>query len=362
MPDIPVPSAFIFPPRPAPPHPRCAGDFRVSFSLAVLLLCCVFGFGACASLPKADEAAAPSGRPTVVGPKGELSDKRSQALFEGLNLEPDVRKNLERQAAMMESLTGVPLAAGNKVALLVNGPDTYAAMLEAIGNARDHVNLETFIFEADDTGKNFADLLIRKQMEGVQVNVLYDSVGCKSTPSSFFQRMRDAGIRAVEFNPINPVKARKSWMLAERDHRKILIVDGKVAFSGGVNISGVYSKSPSTGSGGSRSGESSGASGGRESALSGSSKDAVGGYFTRSEAPWRDTHMRVEGPAVAEFQRLFLLNWVRQGGPELPDRQYFPEVKREGADLVHVLGSDPGNKFAAAYLMYVTAIANGEKT
>src|SRR3990170_6801676 len=109
--------------------------------------------------------------------------------------------------------------------------------------ARDHINLETFIMEDDETGRRFSDLLLKKQAEGVQVNLIYDSRGSFSTPAPFFQRLNDAGIQVLAFNPINPLMTRGSWSVAHPDHRKILIVDGKVVFTGGINISEVYSSS-----------------------------------------------------------------------------------------------------------------------
>ena len=149
----------------------------------------------------------------------------------------------ERQVALIESISGSPLVVGNKVTLLIDGPATYAAMFKAIANAKDHINLETFIFEDDEVGRQFAGLLLQKRSEGLQVNLIYDSLGCMNTPAAFFQRLRDDGILALEYNPVNPVKARKKWLLTHRDHRKILIVDGSVAFTGGVKISRVYSGS-----------------------------------------------------------------------------------------------------------------------
>ena len=113
---------------------------------------------------------------------------------------------LERYTVVIESVTESPLTKGNKVTLLIDGPATYAAMFEAIRNAKDHINLETFILEDDEIGRKFTDLLLRKQAEGVQVNIIYDSVGSIKTPESFFKRLRDRGIQVVEFNPVNPLK------------------------------------------------------------------------------------------------------------------------------------------------------------
>ena len=240
---------------------------------------------------------------------------------------------LDRHIALIQSIGGSPLVAGNHATLLVDGPATYAAMLEAIQNATDHINLETYIFEDDDVGYRFADLLLQKQSEGVQVNLIYDSVGCMNTPAAFFQRLREGGVQTLEFNPINPLKVDKERFLTHRDHRKILIVDGSVAFTGGVNISRVYS-------GSSRSAEH------RE---------------RKVEEAWRDTHVQIEGPVVAEFQKLFLDTWARGKGPELSKRNYFPELKRKGRDLVSVVGSTPGQENRITYIMYVSAFVYAER-
>ena len=193
-------------------------------------------------------------------------------------------------------------------------------------NAKDHINFETYIFDDDEIGRSFADLLLQKQAEGVQVNLIYDSVGCLNTPSAFFQRLADGGVQTLEFNPINPLKIRTKWLLTHRDHRKILVVDGRVAFTGGINISEVYSSRMSSGH-----------------------PHGKGPKF------WRDTHVQIEGPAAAEFQRLFLDKWAREKGPEPLKKNYLPTLKREGSDLVEVVGSTPGQQNRITYIMYVSA-------
>jgi len=238
---------------------------------------------------------------------------------------------LERHTAVVESVTESPLTKGNKITLLADGQATYAAMFKAIENAKDHVNLESYIIEDDETGGKFADLLLQKQAEGIQVNVIYDSVGSMNTPASFFERLRDGGIQVVEFNPVNPLKAREKWALTHRDHRKILIIDGKVAIAGGINISEVYSSRP----------------------------------FKRKQnekAPihWRDTDVQIEGPAVAEFQKLFLDTWQKQKGPEFSGRNYFPDLKEAGNALVRVVGSTPGQDNRVPFIVYVSAISFAE--
>ena len=203
----------------------------------------------CATLPNVSEMIEET--PTaqdpqqIVAAKGRvLSPQKSKAIMERLKRSVDPTDILERHTAVVESVTDSPLTKGNKVTLLADGPATYAAMFKAIEKAKDHVNLETFIIEDDETGRKFADLLLEKQAAGVQVNIIYDSVGSMNTPAAFFQRLGESGIQVVEFNALNPLKPEGKWGLTHRDHRKILIVDGKVAILGGINISEVYSSLP----------------------------------------------------------------------------------------------------------------------
>lgn len=302
------------------------------FFLFVSILCLSYG---CATLPNVsemiDEAPTAQKPRQIVSSKGLLSTEKSKAIMERLKRSVDPTDILERHTAVVESVTESPLTKGNKVTLLADGQAAYAAMFKAIQNAKDHINLETFIIEDDEVGRKFADLLLQKQAEGVQVNLIFDSVGSFSTPAPFFQRLRDGGIQVVEFNPINPFKAHGKWLLAHPDHRKILIIDGKVAISGGINISSVYS-----------------------SRLSG--RRQVEG----APLPWRDTDVQIEGPAVAEFQKLFFDTWQKQQGPELSDRNYFPDLKEKGNALVRVVGSTPGQDNRITFIVYVSAITFAE--
>ena len=185
--------------------------------------------GGCATLPKVSDTidnAATQEPPQILSAKGMLSPEKSKAVMERLKRSVAPTDMVERYSAVIESVSGSPLTSGNKVTLLIDGTETYAAMFKAMENARDHINMETYIMEDDETGRRFSDLLLKKQAEGVQVNLIYDSRGSFSTPAPFFQRLRDAGIQVVAFNPINPLKARKAWRLAQSgspqdsDHRR----------------------------------------------------------------------------------------------------------------------------------------------
>jgi cardiolipin synthase len=298
------------------------------------------GLVGCAPLPDAKEAtekAEARSTPEIIGPRGPLSPKEAEAVLDKLS-QAKSTDILARHALVMQSVGGSPLILGNKVKLLLDGPAAYEAMLKSIRSAKDHVHLETFIFEDDEVGNLFAGLLLNKRAEGVQVRILYDSAGCRNTPSAFFQRLKDGGVQALEFNPINPLKVRRKWLLNQRDHRKILIVDGRIGFTGGINISKVYSSSP-----------------GRD--VSPESTKEKG-----DEQPWRDTHVQIEGPAVAEFQKLFLDSWQRQKGPEVSGKNLFPDVKEAGDDLVQVVASSPGPENRLTYIMHLAAFTHAENS
>ena len=307
-------------------------------NIVFLLLIAVLSLSSgCATLPNVstviDEVPDARRRYQIVSSQGLLSPQKSQAIMERMKNSVDPTDLLERHLAVMESITESPLTKGNKVTLLADGQDTYAAMFKAIDNARKHINLETYIIEDDAVGSKFSDLLLQKQAQGVQVRLIYDSIGSINTPASFFQRLSDSGIEVVEFNPINLLKARKEWGLGltHRDHRKILIVDGKSAIIGGINISKVYSSGPLK-------------------------------RKANEKAPihWRDTDVQIEGPAVAEFQKLFLATWLKQNGPLYSKQNYFPALKEAGNALVRVVGSTPGQSNRIPFIVYVSVIAFAE--
>jgi cardiolipin synthase len=300
--------------------------------------CLLLGLAACASFPEVERGPAKAGGGGAVqleGARGPLSRERSAAIISRLKGQsgetPDI---LEQHIAVEQEVVGRPLTTGNRVRLLEDGPATYRAMFDAIDAARDHINLETYIYEDDEVGRKFADVLLAKQSRGVQVHLIYDSVGSIRTPREFFQRLRDGGIRVLEFNPVNPLTAKKGWRINNRDHRKLLVVDGRIAFIGGINISDVYSS---------------------------------GSSATRSHGPdrrktnWRDTHASIEGPVVAEFQKLFLETWQKETGEAMPPRNYFPPLKPVGKEIVRALASVPEEAASPIYTTFVSAVDSAEQ-
>jgi cardiolipin synthase len=277
-------------------------------------------------------------RPVVLeNARGPLSPQQSKAIIEQLKAKGGETSIFDRHLALEQSIAGSPLVVGNRVTLLSDGPATYRTMFKAIAAARNHIHLETYIFDDDEVGNRFVDALIEKQRQGVQVAVIYDSYGSIESPNDFFKRLKDGGVTVLEFNPVNPLKAKTGWQVTQRDHRKLLIVDGQVAFAGGINISGVYS----TGSFGF------------------GSKPMKDG----SRRPWRDTHLQIEGPVVAEFQKLFLDTWQKQKGDKLDDRGFFPKIEPKGKEVIRAIGSSPADHdYSLIYVTLISAIRSAETT
>ena len=299
----------------------------------------LLGTAGCSSLPTIvpDLARRPGPPVPLQDASGPLSAARSKAVLGDLADRSQQTDIFIRHLAREEAIVGSPLTTGNQVVLLQDGPSTYQAMYAAIMAARDHINMETYILDDDEVGQRFAQALIAKQQQGVQVNLIRDSVGTLNTPVAFFQEMADSGIQVLEFNPINPLMTRKEWTLNRRDHRKLLVVDGRTAFLGGINISGVYSGS---------------------SFRIGSRAKPSGGPDDR--LVWRDTDLQLRGPVVAEFQKLFIAAWEDQNGPPLAARNYFPPPENAGRQVVRAIGSSPDEPYSLIYVTLLSAIASAE--
>lgn len=301
-------------------------------------LALVGAMASCRTLPDADKLPETANKtnPTVENARGgTLSKGQTSALLQ--RRWANATADLKQLAVLEEQATGLPLIAGNQVQLLFDGPATMREMMAAVRNATTSINLETYIFDQDPIGLQFADLLMEKRRQGVTVNVMYDSVGTLGTPQEFFDRMRAAGINMLAFNPINPAKAKGNWSINNRDHRKLMVVDGRVAFTGGINISSDYANS----------------------SLFRSRRKP--GNVDKNKIGWRDTHVKIEGPAVATLQWAFVDNWVSQEAGELPARDYFPRLSAAGDKFVRVLATDPGSN-SEIYKSLMVAINEAKKS
>ena len=309
---------------------------RCGIVLAALAVASCVG---CSSLPTIvpDLAARPGTAVQLEGARGPLSAAQSKAILAALASRSPNTDIFERHLALEEAIVGSPLTTGNQVILLQDGPATYQAMFAAISAAKDHINLETYILDDDEVGQRFAQALMAKQAQGVQVNLLRDSAGTFGTPAAFFAQLAASGIRVHEFNPINPLAARESWQWNQRDHRKLLIVDGRTAFLGGINISSVYS------------------GGSFKSGSKGQPKN--GGA---DNPAWRDTDLQLQGPVVAELQKLFIEAWEKQKGPPLAAKNYFPPPQNAGRQVVRAIGSSPDEPFSLIYATLLSAIGSAE--
>ncbi|GMT49982.1 MAG: cardiolipin synthase B [bacterium] len=217
----------------------------------------------------------------------------------------------------MRSLGVGGLSGGNNITLLGDGYDCFNEFYKAIEKAKYSINLETYIFNSDETGWYIANALSKKAKVGLEVNVIYDALGCLSTSPEMFNTMKEAGVELIEYHPFMPW--RKYWNVSFRDHRKILTVDGQIAFIGGMNIGDEYS--------GSQNGET-----------------------------WRDTQIKVEGPAVRDIQFFFLENWYRYGGAILDNQKHFPNIEEAGKNIVMVLCSRSRKKVKPIRQSYIEAI------
>lgn len=224
---------------------------------------------------------------------------------------------------------------GNQVGVLIDGPQTYASIESELKRARHHIHIETFIFGADEVGRRFGKLLADKRKEGVEVRVLYDSIGSMETPKEFFEELRGQGIEVREFRPMNPVKNPRIWDIQNRDHRKIVVVDGKVGFTGGINIDSTYS----------------------------SASTSRPGPKRGMEDGWRDTHIRIQGPAVKQLQTLFFETWARAGERvQVNDEQeYFPKPRPAGDMLVTIVANDSESDDRSLYGTYIAAFTHAEQ-
>ena len=203
------------------------------------------------------------------------------------------------------------LVAGNRVALLRNGAEAFPAWLAAIDAATARVSLEMYIFSDDAIGRRFAEALSRAAQRGVEVRLLYDFVGCRETPAAFFQRMRGFGVHVVGYHKYRFWRPRL-WALLRRNHRKTLVCDGRIAFTGGINISNEWV----------------------------SKADGGGG--------WLDAAVAVEGPAVGPMEATFLRTWNRRAPKRMrldPDR-LAPQPPAGGTPLAVISNGERRDRFA----------------
>lgn len=233
---------------------------------------------------------------------------------------------VRRHAGVLMRALSRPLVGGNQVDLLIDGPATYEAMFAAIDAARDHINIESYIVDADGPGEELARRLLAKCRQGVKVNLLYDGFGSLRTSGAYFDLLRRGGVAICEYNPLRSWKRVFTRAVHLRDHRKLMVVDGCVAFVGGINISDVYSAS-----------------------LSGVKRGD-------GSAPWRDTHVRILGPLVEQLQTLFVAHWNKHADDAIQPADYFAPLNAVGPLRGAVASCDAGRRGNPFYRALIQAI------
>ena len=215
------------------------------------------------------------------------------------------------------AMLGPAMVGGNRVQVLKNGDEIFPPMLKAIRTAQATITFESYIYWSGDIGREFADALSERARRGVKVHVLLDWVGSAKMDDSLMAGMVEAGVQIRKFHPPH-------WShlgrLNNRTHRKILVADGRTAFTGGVGIAQQWT---------------------------GSAQDPD---------HWRDTHFQVEGPVVAQMQSVFLDNWIKATGDVLQGAAYFPIIEPVGVQAAQMFSSSPTGGSESMQLMYLLAI------
>jgi len=218
----------------------------------------------------------------------------------------------------MSGLFGSNLLDGNRVETLLNGDTIFGAMLDAIRAAESTVNFETYVYWAGVIGRAFADALMERARNGVEVRVLLDWIGSQAMDRRLVAEMRQAGVRVVRFRPLHWYRLDQ---LNNRTHRKLLVVDGTLGFTGGVGIGDEWRGN------------------------------------ARNPTEWRENHYRIAGPVVAMLQGAFAANWVEETGEILQGDRFFPELEPAGQSIAQVVISGTVNR-NVMHRMLMTAIAS----
>jgi cardiolipin synthase len=222
----------------------------------------------------------------------------------------------------MSQLLGPPLVAGNRIASLLNGDQIFPAMLTAIRSAQQTITFETYIYWSGEIGQEFSDLLAERARAGVKVHVLLDWVGSAKLDREALETMERAGVEVAKYRPLRWYHLSR---FNSRTHRKILVVDGKIGFTGGVGIADQWS---------------------------GNAEDPE---------HWRDSHFQLEGPAVAHLQAAFLDNWIKTRSSVLNHESYFPELDCAGDTYAQVFKSSPSEGSDSMRLMYLMSITAAQQ-
>lgn len=256
----------------------------------------------------------------------ELVDLERESIKKNDLLYDSEEENAKKRVISLLLNTGMfPFTTNNKVDVFENGNEKFKRLIEDIKVAKDHIHLEYFIIKDSEIGRKIKKLLIEKSKEGVNVRILYDDVGCWRFwfHRSFFKEMKSYGIEIVPFLPAKfPIIGGK---LNYRNHRKIVVIDGEIGYTGGINIGDEYL-----------------------------GKNKKFGY-------WRDTHIRIEGSSVYMLQMIFLIDWYYTTKEVIIKKKYFPKMDFKGNCMIQVVASGPDSDWESIHYAYFSAICQAKK-
>jgi len=223
----------------------------------------------------------------------------------------------------MSTLLGPAILSGNKIDALQNGDEIFPRMLGAIRAARHTITFETYIYWSGSTGDEFADALIERARAGVRVHVILDWLGSQKIAASLVNKMKQAGVEVERYHALRWYSLGR---MNNRTHRKVLVIDGEIGFTGGVGIADQWSG------------------------------------HAQDPQHWRDSHFRIEGPFIAQMQAAFLDNWIKTTGNVLHGEGYFPSLTPRGEHEMQLFTSSPAGGSSSMRLMYLTAITAAERS
>jgi len=230
---------------------------------------------------------------------------------------PDIAVGQQTFVRTLEAHADAELVRGNRAQVLLNGDEIFPAMLEAIRGATSTITFANFIYEKGDVARDMAEALAERCRAGVGGNVLLDAVGSKNMPKKYRTLMERSGCHVASYHSLNPLALKR---INHRNHRRVLVVDGRVGFTGGTGVGDKW-----TGDG-------------------------------RREGHWRQTDVRIEGPIVRQIQAAFAENWRDATGVLLSGAAYFPEIEPRGGLVAQTIKSSPASGAAEAYLLFFLAL------
>lgn len=252
-----------------------------------------------------------------------LTNRQLQKLQKNEFHLPEAARKKEKLVKLLMSNSYALLTTGNRLKILNNGDKTFRALFQTLEQAKHHIHLEYYIIDEDETGNELKEILMRKSREGVEARLIIDDVGCWGLSRGYLRDLKDAGVDVRSFMEVR--FPRFTHRVNYRNHRKIAVVDGRVGFTGGINIADRYRKG----------------------------LEKIG--------PWRDTHLQIEGDAVLSLQAVFAADWYFMSRENLTGTDYFPPMTMEPGMAVQISASGPDSDWESIGQAFFTAITGADR-